>query len=331
MVAKKTSAKKVVNKIDTSKDPAVLNMKELSKRKQGIIGGHWLCGGCAEPIIIRSVINSTKSKVVVMNATGCLEVSSTTFPFTSWNVPWLHNAFENAAATASGVETAYRVLKKKGVVKEEIKFLVTGGDGGTYDIGLQSLSGAMERGHDFLYVCLDNEAYMNTGIQRSSATPFGAWTNTCQVGKAHVGKEQPKKNIVDIAVAHNIPFVAQASPSNLPDLIKKANKGFNVKGPSFINVISPCTAGWKYPSEMTIKIAKLAVETCIWPLYEIENGVWKLNFNPGKNKKPVEDYLKLQGRFKHLFTNENKHIIKIIQDMVDENWAKLKKRCGVEE
>lgn len=306
----------------------MVNLRELSLQEERFVGGHTLCAGCPESIIVRTVLHASKEKVVVVNATGCLEVSSTTYPHTSWKVPWMHNAFENAAATISGIEAAYSVLRAQGKIDKKINFVAFGGDGGTYDIGLQSLSGAVERGHNFLYVCLDNEAYMNTGIQRSSATPLGAWTKTSEVGRVQKGKTEYKKDLTAIMIAHNIPYIAQASPSNYHDLFRKAQKAFSINGPKFINTISPCVLGWKYPSNMTIEVAKMAVETCFWPLFEVENGKWTLNYDPGPNKKPVIEFIKMQGRFKHLLEPENAYIVEKIQKHVDENWERLKKRCS---
>ena len=306
-----------------------MNIKELAKKleKQKLVPGHRSCAGCGFPQIVRTILASTDKPVVASCATGCLEVTTTIYPFSSWNIPFIHSAFENSAATITGAETAYRALKKKGKINKEVKFVAFGGDGGTYDIGLQSLSGALERGHNFVYVLYDNEAYMNTGIQRSSATPYGASTTTAPAGKVLQGKEEFRKDIAKIVVAHNIPYVAQASLSNLADLSMKAEKAFNVKGPAFIVVLQPCTLGWRYPMQMTVEIAKLAVETKFWPLYEVENGNYKLNYKPSK-PIPVTEYMKLQGRFKHLFKPANKNIIDKIQKHVDSEWEKLLKLCG---
>ncbi|MDD5449389.1 MAG: thiamine pyrophosphate-dependent enzyme [Candidatus Omnitrophica bacterium] len=298
-------------------------LKELSvKGKSALTCGHRMCAGCTAPIIIKMITLVSPTPVVVVCATGCLEVATTIFPYTAWVSPFVHNAFENAAATISGVETAYRALKKRGGLKEDIKFIAFGGDGGTYDIGLQALSGALERGHDFLYVCYTNEAYMNTGIQRSGATPRGAATTTCPAGCEIQGKSQQRKNLTEIAAAHEIPYVAQASPSHWQDLIKKSEKAFSIKGPKFMNVLEPCTLGWGFLPDQGIEVAKLAVETCFWPLYEIENGKYKLTYIP-KEKKPVTEFLKTQRRFSHLFKEENKQIISQIQADVDKAWADL--------
>ncbi|MCM8780294.1 MAG: thiamine pyrophosphate-dependent enzyme, partial [Candidatus Omnitrophica bacterium] len=242
--------------------------------------------------------------------------------YTAWATSFIHNAFENVAATISGVESVYAVLKKKGKIKEDIKFIAFGGDGGTYDIGIQSLSGAMERGHDMLYVCYDNEAYMNTGVQRSGATPRGAATTTCPAGTVISGKIQYRKDLTGIMVSHNIPYVAQASPGHWQDLIRKAEKAFSIKGPKFMNVFMPCNLGWGFLPDQGIEIAKLAVETCFWPLYEVENGKWKITYMP-KEKKPIAEFYKAQKRFAHLFNEENKSFLDELQAYIDKVWQDL--------
>lgn len=301
-----------------------MNIKELVKQPEKLTGGHRLCAGCAAPIIVRLTLMAIEKPVVVINATCCVEVATTIYPFTAWRVPWIHNAFENSAATASGIVAAYNALRKKGEIKEETIFVVFAGDGGTYDIGLQSLSGALERGHKFLYVCYDNEAYMNTGNQRSGATPYGAATTTTPPGAASFGKAQERKNITQIVSAHNIPYVAQSSVSNFADHINKVQKAISADGPSFINAISPCQRSWKFDPSLSIEIARLAVETNFWPLYEIENGKYKINYFPRK-KIPVADWIKKQGRFSHLLTKENEPVLAHIQARVDEEWEKLNK------
>ncbi len=298
------------------------NLKELIKKQEVLSPGHRLCAGCGASIAVRQILAASDDPVVVASATGCLEVATTIYPFTSWRSPFIHNAFENAAATISGVETMYQSLKKQGKIDKEIKFIAFGGDGGTYDIGLQSLSGALERGHDFVYVCYDNEAYMNTGIQRSSATPRGVWTTTTPVGEVIPGKTQYRKDLTGIIAAHNIPYAAQASIWRWSDLIDKAHKAFYTKGPAFLNVLSPCHRGWRFPLEDTIKISKLAVQTNFWPLYEVENGKWKINYKP-RERLPITEWMKPQGRYKHLLTPENESIVKEIQQDIDDNWEKL--------
>ncbi|MBN2653728.1 MAG: pyruvate ferredoxin oxidoreductase [Nitrospirae bacterium] len=299
-----------------------LSLKELSKKEDRLTSGHRMCSGCGAPTVVKMVMLATDYPVIASNATGCLEVSTCIQQFTSWNIPWIHNAFENAAATLSGVETMYRSLKKQGKIDQEIKFIAFGGDGGTYDIGLQSLSGAMERGHDMIYVCYDNGAYMNTGIQRSSATPLGADTTTCPVGSANPGKVQERKDLTRIMAAHGIPYVAQASPSNWADLMKKVRKAHEIKGPKFLNIIAPCNRGWRSKTDDAITLSRIAVDTCYWPLFEIENGVTKITYKP-KEKKPLVDFLKPQGRFKHLFAPENEWLLQKAQEVVDRNWDRL--------
>lgn len=297
-----------------------MKLKELANKEPRFISGHRACAGCGFPPIIRTILTSTDKKVVVVNATGCLEVVSTIYPYSSWKVPYIHSAFENAGSTVSGVEAAYKALKKKGDIKEEIKFLAIAGDGGCSDIGLQALSGALERGHDVVFVQYDNEAYQNTGVQRSGATSMFTNTSTTPVGKIHRGKEEMKKDIIKIVAAHNIPYVAQASLSHLEDLSEKAKKAFDTKGSAFINILQPCTLGWKFPQNLAISIARLAVETGAWPLFEIEKGKFNLNYKPEK-LKPVKEYLQLQGRFKHLTEAEIKHI----QEIINKEWDLLKK------
>jgi len=305
-----------------------LNLKELSRREDRLAPGHRLCAGCGAGIVVRQILAAIDEPVVLSNATGCLEVSTTIFPYSSWRVPWIHNAFENSASTMSGVESAYRSLVRQGKIPEQnVKFIAFGGDGGTYDIGIQALSGALERGHKMMYVCYNNEAYMNTGIQRSSATPLGANTTTSPAGKVIPGKMQPRKDLTAICAAHNIPYVAQASPHNWRDLMEKARKGVAADGPAFLNVLASCNRGWRHETDTTVEIMKLAADTCVWPLYEVENGIWHLTYKP-KEKKPVTDWLNSQGRFRHLFRPGNEHMIQRIQEDVDLRWERLLKQCG---
>ncbi len=303
-----------------------LNLKELAKRPVRISGGHRACAGCGFPIVIKMILGATEDPVVVGCATGCMEVTTTVFPYTAWKVPFIHNAFENSAATISGVEAAYQSLKRQGKVDKEIKFVAFGGDGGTYDIGFQSLSGAMERGHNMVYVCYDNGAYMNTGIQRSSATPRGSHTTTTPAGKVRYGKKEYRKDLTTIMAAHGIPYVAQASVSNLVDLARKAEKAFNVDGPAFLNVFSPCRLGWNVPADSARDISKGATDSCFWPLFEVENGVWKVSYKP-RNKISMDDWMESQGRFRHLFKPGNEGIREEIQAQVDQQWELLLKRA----
>ena len=300
------------------------NLKELSHKKDLLAGGHRLCAGCGASIVVRQILLAAEDPIVASNATGCLEVATSIYPFTSWRIPWIHSAFENSAATISGIEAMYQSLKKQGKIDKKIKFIAFGGDGGTYDIGLQSLSGALERGHDFVYVCYDNGAYMNTGIQRSSSTPIGANTTTTPVGKVKQGKGQQRKDLTAIAAAHDIPYLAQASPAYWKDLNMKVKKALAVEGPAFLNIVAPCHRGWRSIPHETIKLSKLAVTTCFWPLFEMIEGKVTINYRP-KEKVPITEWIKDQGRFKHLFKPQNAGILAELQAQVDMKWERLQK------
>lgn len=275
--------------------------------------GHRACAGCGPAIAMRMALKAAGPNTIVAHATGCMEVVSTPYPETSWRVPWIHVAFENAAAVASGIEAA---LKKAG---KDTNVLVFAGDGGTFDIGLQALSGAAERGHDLVYICYDNNAYMNTGIQRSGATPKYAATTTTPAGTKIHGNQTNNKNMPLIMAAHGI-YVATASIAFPQDFIAKVRKGLEKKGPAYIQVYGPCQLGWAFPTSMTIQVAKAAYNTKVTPLYEIENGVLKFTKKPSE-PKPVEEFLKMQARFKHLNADE----IKEVQAHVDREWGKLEK------
>ena len=306
----------------------IKSIKEIS-REELLAPGHRLCAGCGIPQLVRLTLKAVKGPKVVVNATGCLEVATTIFPYTSWRVPWVHNAFENAAATASGIEAAFRILEKKKGVKKP-KIIVFGGDGGTFDIGLQALSGALERGHDLIYICYDNEAYMNTGIQRSGATPKGAATTTSPAGSVIPGKLERKKDLIGIAIAHGVRYAATMNPAYPVDMYNKLVKAASISGPTVLHYFTPCPTGWRADPAKSIEIARLAVQTRIWPLYEYEDGTYRINILV-KKPKPVEEYLKLQGRFKHLFKPENKWLLEEIKRDVEENWRRLLKLAGIEE
>ncbi len=300
-------------------------LKDMVKKEWRLASGHRLCPGCPAPTLVKLALMATDYDVVVANATGCLEVSTTIYPYSAWKVPWIHNAFENAAATISGVEAAYKVLKRKGKIDRDIKFIAFGGDGGTYDIGIQALSGAIERGHDFLYILYDNEGYMNTGNQRSGATPTGANTTTAPIGKVSLGKLQVKKNITEIIAGHGKVYVAQASISHWQDFMNKVKRGIEYEGPAFINALSPCVRFWRVRTDQAMEVAKLGVETNYWPLYEVVDGVYKINYKPRK-PKPLEEFLKIQGRFSHLFKREGgKALIEEFQNEVNRRWERLLK------
>ena len=303
------------------------NFKEMLQRPNRLASGHRMCAGCGAPVVVNAVLRALKPEdhAVIGAATGCLEVSTFMYPYTSWRDSFIHTAFECAGATVSGAEAAYKAMKRQGKLPEdkETKFIAFGGDGGTYDIGLQSLSGAMERGHDMVYVCYDNGAYMNTGIQRSSATPRFADTTTSPAGKVVPGKQQKRKDLTEVIANHHIPYVAQTvALNNFMDITTKAEKAIYTEGAAFLNILAPCPRGWGYNTEDLMQINKLAVETCYWPLYEVINGKYIVNYKP-KNKLPVEEFLKPQRRFKHLFKPGNEWMIEELQKEVDERWERL--------
>ncbi|MEM1539757.1 MAG: thiamine pyrophosphate-dependent enzyme [Candidatus Bathyarchaeia archaeon] len=310
--------------------------RDIAEKPDLFMPGHRACAGCASATVMRLIMKALRGPTIVTQATGCMEVVSTIYPYTSWAVPWLHTAFENVAANASGIETAVKILKEKGRIKyEHVDVIAIAGDGGTYDIGIQALSGAGERGHDFLFVLYDNEAYMNTGIQRSGGTPLGASTTTSPAGEVIPGKLEPKKPIADIMVAHEIPYVATASPYYWRDLITKVRRGLEVEGPAFLHVFTPCPRGWRSDPAKSIELSRLAVETCVFTLWECINGEYQLSA-PSKviamvpqKKKPVKEYLAVQGRFRHLFTPKYEKLLDEIQRITDQRWQKLLKKCGI--
>jgi pyruvate ferredoxin oxidoreductase beta subunit len=310
--------------------------KDIAEKPDLFVSGHRACAGCAPATVMRLILKAVRGPTIVTMATGCMEVVSTIYPYTSWAVPWLHTAFENAAANASGIEAAIKVLRRKGRIKDQhVDVIAVAGDGGTYDIGIQALSGAVERGHDFLFVLYDNEAYMNTGIQRSGGTPLGAATTTSPAGEVIPGKLEHKKPIADIMVAHEIPYVATASPYYWRDLLVKVRKGLEVEGPAFLHVLAPCPRGWRSDPSKSIELSRLAVETCVFPLWECVNGEYQLSapskaiaLTPQK-KKPVREYLAVQGRFRHLFTPKYEKLVDEIQRITDLRWQKLLKKCGL--
>jgi len=284
--------------------------------------GHRLCMGCGAAITARMTLKSLNRPVTLVNATGCLEVATSIYPYTAWHVPWIHGLFENAAAIASGIETYVR-HQNGGKMDRDI--IVFGGDGGTFDIGLQALSGAFERRHDFTYVCYDNEAYMNTGIQRSGATPEGAWTTTTPVGEASPGKIGPKKNLIAIGLAHHLDYVATASVTYWNDFITKIQKAAAVEGPALIHALAPCPLGWRFKTDQTISMGRMAVQTRYFPLYEVEKGRYKLSTNPAP--KPLDDFLKPQGRFAHLYKPEYASELAALKSEVEQRWNALEQLC----
>lgn len=305
----------------------IKNLKQFSKTAERFEGAHLLCPGCAHGMIVREVLNAVDGPLAIASSTGCLEVSTAVYPHTSWNVPWIHIGFENGSTAICGVETMHKALEKKGKYNgQKPKFVAFGGDGATYDIGFQFISGCFEREHDFTYICLDNEVYANTGGQRSSSTPIGASTSTTPAGRISYGKKQKKKDLLNIMAAHGSPYVAQVAPNKWKDMNAKIKKAIDTEGPTFINAMSACTTEWKFDPNDTIDISDLAVDSLVFPLYEILNGhELRITYRP-KKIIPVRDYLAAQGRFKHLFKPENEHVIEQIQKDVDTRWEMLQRR-----
>lgn len=305
----------------------IKNLKQFSNVAERFEGSHLLCPGCAHGMIVREVLNATESPLLLGTSTGCLEVSTAVYPYTSWNVPWIHIGFENSSTAIAGAEAMYKALLKKGRYKgQKPKFVAFGGDGSTYDIGFQWISGCFERGHDITYICLDNEVYANTGGQRSGSTPLGSSTSTSPAGKVSYGKKEKKKDILSIMAAHGAPYVAQVAPNKWKDMNKKIKRAIDTDGPTFINAMSACTTEWKFDSDKTVEVSDLAVDSLVFPLFEIVNGVeLNITYRP-KNIIPVRDYLAAQGRFKHLFKPENEHIIEEFQKDINNRWEYLQRR-----
>lgn len=295
----------------------------LVTKRQSFAPGHRACSGCGEALAVKLVCKALGKDTIIAMATGCMEIISSQLPYTSWEVPWIHALFENAAIVATGIESGMKALARKGAALPKAKAVAMGGDGATFDIGLGAISGAFERGHNFLYICFDNEAYMNTGIQRSSATPFGASTTTQPAGKISFGQKTWKKNMPAIAAAHGIPYVATACPSYPFDLMDKVRKAVAVEAPSYIHILSVCPTGWRTPTDLTVRLGRLAVETGVFPLYEISDGKYNLNFAP-EQLRPVEDYLRLQGRFRHL----TPEMIDRIRQRVSADYANLEEKAA---
>ncbi|MFZ0946230.1 MAG: pyruvate synthase subunit PorB [Syntrophobacteraceae bacterium] len=302
------------------------NLKSMPE-VEPVSPGHRACQGCGEVLALRQAMKAIGTNTVVCSATGCMEIITSPYPQTAWRVPWIHVAFENAAAVVSGVEAAYKAMNRKKIIDQPgVTFIAYGGDGATADIGMQALSGALERGHNFIYFCFDNEAYMNTGIQRSSSTPFGASTTTSPAGSKSSGQATWKKNMAEIAVAHGTPYVATATPAYPIDLMNKVKKASLVPGPAYIHIYSPCPTGWRCGIDESIEVARLAVQSKVFPLYEVIDGEFHLSRKVAK-PKPVSEYFKPQRRFRHLTEAE----VQFIQDRVDVEYEKLVKKCVVED
>jgi len=294
-------------------------MAEEKKSNLKFASGGRTCAGCVIPLLVNNILSQTEYPVCSV-ATGCLEVTSTIYPYNAWNVPCIHSAFENVAATIAGTEVAFKYKEKNNLLDKDqknIKFVAFAGDGGAYDIGLQAISGAFERGHDFTMVIYDNEGYQNTGGQRSGATPLEALTTTTPQGK-----KEKRKNLTEILAAHKSPYIAQAAIHNLPDLQQKAKNALETEGPTALIVLVPCPTMWGFPPSKTIEISKIAFETSFWPLYEVKENQYKITSKPSE-KKPIEEFLKTQKRFEHII--ENKEKIKEIQKEIDDEWKRLLK------
>ncbi len=294
-----------------------MNTKEITNQEELFVSGHRACHGCGMAIAVRHILKATGKNVIVVTPTGCLETFTSPFGYSPWRVPWIHHLFENGPAIATGVVAA---LKAQG--RDDTRVLAIGGDGSTFDIGFGALSGMLERGDDVLYICADNGAYMNTGGQRSGASPLYSATTTDPAGRSSVGKFQMKKDIPTIVAAHGVPYVATASVAYLKDLEKKIKKAMTYHGPRYIQIDSTCPSVWGFPSDRTLEVGRLAVECGITPLFEMENGeitkVRKI-----KKKISIEDYLKTQKRFRHLFAgDQGREALKEIQDLADANIRK---------
>lgn len=315
-------------------EPAAVRLKDMLQKDQILSSGHRMCAGCAAPTVVKLMGMSLRGPTIVCEATGCLEVATTIYPFTAWKIPWIHVAFENAAAVASGVAEAMTVMREKGRSEyEHVDVIAVGGDGGTFDIGFGALSGALERGHDMVYMVYDNGAYQNTGIQRSGATLPGQETTTSWAGKVEPGKRQRKKPLAEIVAAHRIPYVATVDPYHYRDFVQKFRRAIEVEGPAFIHAYSPCPRGWRSDTSKSIELSKLAVEVGIHPLYEVIDGEEWIMSSPSKNLKelkPLEEYWAFQGQFRHLRDPKWDGFKKEIQDQINHDWELLKKRCGIE-
>jgi len=298
--------------------------QELMGTARGLGAGHSACAGCPAPTVVQAAIHAAREGLgcepVVAFASGCMEVASSVYPHNAWRLGFVHSGLSNSAAVASGIESAIRVRRARGELPadRDLKVLVFGGDGGSYDAGLQALSGCLERGHDVTYVCYNNEAYMNTGIQRSSATPHGAFTHT-----ARAGKPEQSKDLTRIMIAHDLPYVAQGCVARYQDMLAKLLKAVAVRGPSFVNILSSCPVGWGLSrTDDVLSVADLAVECNVWPLYECENGRYRITYRPAQ-PRPARHYVQLQGRFRHLLEPGGQDSLDHLQELIDARWEEL--------
>lgn len=310
-----------------AKKPFIPNPNQLCHNPQRLAGGHRLCPGCGIGSILKQVLTVTDAPIVTANATGCSEICFSPYPYTSFKSPWIHSLFENAASVIGGVESTWKSLERRGQLtdkQKKIKFLAIGGDGATYDIGFQWLSGAIERGHNFTYLCFDNEGYMNTGYQRSSAVPEAYATNTTPVGSDVIGKSKKRKPFTRIIASHDLPYAAQINPAFAADAMKKAHRAFEVEGPAFLNAFSVCPTNWHHAAEDGLDVARLATESGMWPLYEFDNGGWRINCQPPK-PEALDEFLGLQKRTRHLLKPENEKLLQSLRDQIDTEWNWIKK------
>ncbi len=291
-------------------------LNEKKEEKKFLSPGHNACAGCGQLVAAQAVMRGLNENVIIANATGCLEVTTTAYPQSAWGLPWIHSLFENASAVASGILAA---LKQKGDTKTKV--VVQAGDGGTYDIGMGLISGMWERGENILYICYDTEAYSNTGIQASGATPYGADTTTSPQGISSIGSSQRKKDMLAIALAHGVKYVAQSTAGFPDDITNKVKKALTIDGPSYIQILSPCIPGWKINNDEAVMFGKLSVQTALYPLLEYTNGILTASsINQNFTAKEVGEYLSKQGRFKHLKAED----IQTIQNLAEENIKKYK-------
>jgi pyruvate ferredoxin oxidoreductase beta subunit len=294
-----------------------VSIQQVAKKEALFTSGHRACHGCGMALAVRHILRATGKNVIVVTPTGCLETFSSPYGYSPWGVPWIHHLFENGPSVASGVAAALRAQRK-----DSIRVLVIGGDGSTFDIGFGAISGMLERGDDVLYICVDNGAYMNTGGQRSAATPMYASTTTHPAGKVSLGKTQMMKDLPAIIAAHGVPYVATASVAYLKDLQKKVKRAMKFNGPRYIQIDTPCPSGWGFSSERTLEIGRLGVNCGLVPLFEMEHGTI-IGVRKIRRKIPVTDYLKAQARFKHLFANDRGQAeLAVIQSLADQNIEK---------
>ncbi|MEM3659929.1 MAG: thiamine pyrophosphate-dependent enzyme [Thermoproteota archaeon] len=284
--------------------------------------GHRLCAGCG-PAITAKLITLAVPEAIIVNATGCVEVGTTIYPYSAWKTPWVHVLFQNNAPVASGIAAALEKLSAEGRARK-LPVIALGGDGSTFDIGLGAISGSLERLDKITYICYDNFAYMNTGIQRSGATPLGVATTTSPVGRVIPGKQENKKDLIGIVASHHIPYAATATIWLWRDMVNKIRKAvsYSEQGPAFLHILAPCQFGWRYEPRLTIKVSRMAVETRLFPIYEVEDGQLRINYRVAK-PTPVEEFLKIQRWTRHLLEPKNADALQRLKNWIEWNWQRL--------